>query len=284
MKEFLKNIFDNTLERVKSPFLGSFIISWIVYNWQAIVYFIRSKEDIEVILTTIGIEYNQSGSYTAWLIPLGFALFYVAILPYINLVLGKLSFFGKDLLKANAIKLKTNEYTAMIKLAEEQAKYEEAKSEYKTIKEANQKQISLIKEIEELKETLELEKEDRKKEVNEHVMAQKDLQAQLNFELSKNTNVYTGSWVSEYENQYEFEFKKTSVFEKFERLAVNISIGNNVMNGLTQHDLLTFVRNNVLDRSPGENNLEYKLTLQGEAYWLLYQLENKDLDITSFVQ
>lgn len=51
MLDFIKDIFaafrQNSLERMKSPFLGAFVFSWLGFNWQLLAILFISKKDIE---------------------------------------------------------------------------------------------------------------------------------------------------------------------------------------------------------------------------------------------
>ncbi len=47
MKEFLQSIFKTTEERVKNPFIGAFMASWVVFNWKPLAFFIFAGKKIE---------------------------------------------------------------------------------------------------------------------------------------------------------------------------------------------------------------------------------------------
>lgn len=51
MLDFIKDIFaafrQNSLERMKSPFLGAFVFSWLGFNWQLLAILFISKKDVE---------------------------------------------------------------------------------------------------------------------------------------------------------------------------------------------------------------------------------------------
>lgn len=84
IKEFFQHIYDSSTERIKSPLIGSFIISFIIFNWR--VFAILFYSDWPVHCRIEWIEAN----YCKWsnlLFPIGIALFYIIALPYINLVI-----------------------------------------------------------------------------------------------------------------------------------------------------------------------------------------------------
>jgi hypothetical protein len=57
MLDFIKDIIDSfrqsSLERVKSPFLGAFVFSWIAFNWQPLIILVFSENKIEKRLGVI---------------------------------------------------------------------------------------------------------------------------------------------------------------------------------------------------------------------------------------
>jgi len=83
MKEFLESLFETSSERIKNPFIGSYITAFLVYNWRPIFLLIFSDAKIEDKIVVINYEYCPK---EAILWPLAIALFYILILPYINLL------------------------------------------------------------------------------------------------------------------------------------------------------------------------------------------------------
>lgn len=81
MKEFINNLFHTSTERIKNPFIGSFIIAAIIFNWRAIFIILLSNEDIEKRINFI--EQNYLSWETTLVYPLLIGIFYVLILPYI---------------------------------------------------------------------------------------------------------------------------------------------------------------------------------------------------------
>lgn len=81
MKDLIKTLFTTSSERLKNPFIGTFIFAWIAFNWKPISVLILSDDSIILRLKYIETEYSQI-SHQIWL-PLLFALFYILILPYL---------------------------------------------------------------------------------------------------------------------------------------------------------------------------------------------------------
>lgn len=85
MLDFVRDIYTSfrqtSLERVKSPFLGAFVFSWIGFNWQMLAIVLFSKKDIEERLEIINAHYDI-GSYL--LAPICTTALIVILLPQIN--------------------------------------------------------------------------------------------------------------------------------------------------------------------------------------------------------
>lgn len=82
MKDFIQSLFKTTEERVKNPFVGSFLISWIVFNWKPILYLFLSKANIVDKINYIDINFSET-SHLLWF-PLATTIFYILVLPYIS--------------------------------------------------------------------------------------------------------------------------------------------------------------------------------------------------------
>lgn len=50
MKELIVSFVDNLKERTKSPFYGSFVFSWLVFNWKPLFILLFSHKDIYTVL------------------------------------------------------------------------------------------------------------------------------------------------------------------------------------------------------------------------------------------
>jgi|GEM_PF-2575223 len=82
MKEFFQSIIDSSKDRIKSPLIGAYITSFLIYNWRPISIYLFSNETIECKIEEINGRYCPASSLL-W--PLAIALFYVLILPFINM-------------------------------------------------------------------------------------------------------------------------------------------------------------------------------------------------------
>jgi len=59
MTEFFKAFFANATERIKNPLIGTFLMSWIVFNWKAILVLLFSINGIETKLTDLSNKYSR---------------------------------------------------------------------------------------------------------------------------------------------------------------------------------------------------------------------------------
>lgn len=82
-KESIKQIAQISIDRLKNPLLGAFFISFIFYNWKAILYLIFSKCGIEDKISEIEVSYSDSKSIY---IPIIIAICYNLFLPFILLI------------------------------------------------------------------------------------------------------------------------------------------------------------------------------------------------------
>lgn len=82
-KESVKQIAQISIDRLKNPLLGAFFISFIFYNWKAILYLIFSKCGIEDKISEIEVSYSDSKSIY---IPIIITICYNLFLPFILLI------------------------------------------------------------------------------------------------------------------------------------------------------------------------------------------------------
>lgn len=166
MKELLKTIFATSKERVSNPIIGSFIISWIIFNWKALSLLLFSKQTIENKI--IYIEKEFSDIYHLILLPLIITIIYILIIPYLNLLFEYLLEYSRvkrnKLLISNQKQLIQNNK----ELAIEELKLEEAKKEFMESKSQNILIDDFQKIIQDKEAQLEIERT-RNKELNNKI-------------------------------------------------------------------------------------------------------------------
>jgi len=95
MIDYIVSVIKNGKDRLKSPFISTFIIYWIIYNWKPL--FIISKMDMSAKETINEIITSYE---TFYIKPLALSVFSVLALPYIH--------GGIDFLVSKAEKWRTN--------------------------------------------------------------------------------------------------------------------------------------------------------------------------------
>lgn len=172
MKEFLNSLLEVSKERIKNPLIGSFIFAWFVFNWKPLLYLLFSDDTMPDKIITI--ENKYINIYDNLVLPIGFAIFYIVILPYVMWGLEELY------MKAKSERLMNKKDEEILTILNKQEttranlKLENIKADYRETSELNLK----IKKLEELEEVLKVETETLKKELIRHkaIHKQKDLE------------------------------------------------------------------------------------------------------------
>lgn len=205
MKEFLQSIFKSTEERIKNPFVAAFMTSWVLFNWKPILFLVFSAKNIEDKIKYIETSFSDI-CFVLWY-PIASGIFYVLILPYLNLLFDELLKFS--LLKRNIILINKQKLTIenQKQLAIEEIKLEEAKSDYRERNTHNKLVEDLLKKIKEL----ELNSENEKNSSSE-------LLEQLKSELA-NRDKITSNELRNFEKRYsesrkEIMMLNDKIFEK----------------------------------------------------------------------
>lgn len=81
-KELSSDIAKNVLARVRNPLISSFIISWLVFNWQVVIHILSLSEPAIKRVAAITVFVSQPEAH---LYPLIFAVGYIAFSPWISL-------------------------------------------------------------------------------------------------------------------------------------------------------------------------------------------------------
>lgn len=219
MRELLNTFFKSTEERIKNPFIGSFITSWIVFNWKPIIFLILSSKIIESKI--VYIEENFSNIWYVFLFPLIAGIFYVLILPYINLVFDELLKYSVIKRNSAIISKKIQIIQDEEKLAIEEIKLEEAKTEYRERNTHNKLVEELQNQIKNTEELMLKEKE-RSSKLNKEL---KDEFAQrenmINEEISNLQKRISDSRAENFELKEAIYSKENRIQELSSRLKEN---------------------------------------------------------------
>lgn len=158
MKEFFQTILKSTEDRIRNPFVGTFITSWIIFNWKPIIFIIFSDKDIEEKINFIVKNYSDIWCYL-WL-PLFSAIFYIAILPYISFGFEYLTKFSHGLrnkvnleARSAALELQIGVAQNEIKLEEEKTTFRERNSHNLMVESLQEQNTSLSQALEEANKT-----------------------------------------------------------------------------------------------------------------------------------
>lgn len=225
--DFFKDVYDSSKNRLKSPFISSFLISWLIFNWKGILIVLFSTFEMKdrIYLVETG-EYTDV--WTCLLFPSIAAIIYVIILPYLFWILDYASTHSRNIRRAirKTDRLNVLDIESAIVIKKEQL----AKQRVKTLSEENEesKIQSLISEKEslleeaitsrEIADKLRLENTKLKKQVSE-----KDLYSEVDH-ARDSWNRYIEEWevFSHSKLNKEFDFV-VDVYEKEEFPSFNES-------------------------------------------------------------
>lgn len=163
MKEFLHTFFKTSEERIKNPIIGSFLTSWIIFNWKPLLFFIFTQKTIEDKI--IYIEGNYTNIWNLLLLPLISTFIYLIILPYINLGIEILLNYSQSKRSDLSIKKQKLTIESQKQLAIEEIKLEEAKTQFRERNNHNK----LVEELQEKIVILETEKVSEFEKSKEHI-------------------------------------------------------------------------------------------------------------------
>ena len=224
MKELLKSFLKTTEERIKNPFIGSFITSWILFNWKPILYLIFSSKDIEQKI--LYIETTFTIIWCLLIFPLLSAIFYVLILPYLNLLFDWLLRYSSLKKNISLIDKQKQIIQNQKELAIEEIKLEEAKTEFRERKTHNKllEELQLKNTINE--ELLELEKNTNQKIIEELKRELKKREDMTLSELKNSEKRYNQSRL-EMNALNDKLFEKDNELQKFKSMLNNENYSKN---------------------------------------------------------
>lgn len=136
MLTLLQQIYDASRERVKNPFLGSLVISWLLMNWESMLMLLFS----DLIMAERIDWVNKNCFKGVWnLVPVAVAIFYVIGLPYLMWVLDRLSSTINRKRIEDSIHDKISIMAKRKELAQKEYEVESAKAGTKEIEELNER-------------------------------------------------------------------------------------------------------------------------------------------------
>ena len=145
MKEIFSSIFKSSEERLKNPFIGAFLLSFIAINWKPILVVLISNKTIENRIDYVAENFSNI-SYTLFL-PLAIAVFYIGVLPYLMMIFDKLTYYALSQRNDNLYKNKLLDIKGKKLVATSEIELENLKSDYKEKSDLNKKIKKLEDEI-----------------------------------------------------------------------------------------------------------------------------------------
>ena len=167
MKDIISSILKTSEERIRNPFIGTFLISFIALNWKAFLIIFFSTYRIEARINIVENDYNDINTYL--LLPLVISAIYVGVLPYIMLLFDKIGHSALKGRKESFLQQKLIDIKGLQSIAEEEVKLENLRADYKEKSDLNRKINNLNNEIQdkiELIENLENENSELKNELS----------------------------------------------------------------------------------------------------------------------
>lgn len=141
MLSFFQSLAESFKDRLKNPFLGAFILSWIVFNWKGISVFIYSDKGIEAIINNILCHYSNGWDYFGY--PFIFAAMYVGGMQYFMWLFDKISKKGYILRKEHQKDLILKDLELKQDIAVEEEELEKKKAGYRDTELLNQEIATL---------------------------------------------------------------------------------------------------------------------------------------------
>lgn len=190
-------------ERIKNPFIGSFIISFLALNWQAILIIFFSRKIVERRVEIVESDYNSISTYL--ILPLIIAVFYVAVLPYIMWFFDKIGHFALKGRKDSFLQQRLIDIKGQQSLAEEEVKLENLRADYKEKSDLNRKITNLSNEL--------IEKDDIIESLDTENSELKNRLSDTNAHLKSNTEKYAILL----EKKGEIEKEEKRIYQEYHR-------------------------------------------------------------------
>lgn len=256
MKEIFQSLFESTNDRLKNPIIGSFIISWIIFNWRAIAFFFFSNKNIEYKIEHINLNYSNFNNL--FLFPIITSLIYITIFPYVLMTLDKLISLAVKTRKNSVKDLIIFDLKNKQKIAEEESELENIKASFRDKKDLNYRIEILTNQID---------------EKDKIIQTLNDELGLIKKNLPPSNNDIEANLILDSEYQ---KFKEKSEFDYFPEIAKSINAENQISKNIDRLIIEKFKALDIISEkkentSGGLRNLFY-LTNKGIYYWKKYLL------------
>jgi hypothetical protein len=177
--EFFESFFSAIRDRLKKPFFGAFILSFIAYNWRAFYYLIFAEGKVGDRIAFVDTNYLNDNCFL--LCPILFALGYMLTQAYLHWGIDRATSFAESKRKFILQERRIEELNNQVARAKIEKEVQDARSGNLTLAELNIRNENLTKEIEILTKKYNLESE-QKNAISEEL----NLKVQENIVLSDN--------------------------------------------------------------------------------------------------
>jgi hypothetical protein len=255
MKDLLLSFFEATKDRVKSPFIGTFIISLLAYNWRPILVILKSKKQVEDVLIDLHALYFSDGS--AILFPLLVSVFYVVGLPYLMWLFDFAASTAVIGRKKSQAQVRLSDIISRQSLAEEEAKLENLLADIRVKADLNRKIKTIEKQLEANEADSQKLRDDnsRMKEIIEEY----------------NRDTLSEVKIAELKKDYE-SFKKSELFEYWDEVGASVS-NHKVMPQLDNEIIVEkLIHNDLIRKVEVDGGFEYEFADRGKFFWKEYVL------------
>jgi hypothetical protein len=258
--ELLETLFSTANQRIKSPFFGSFIFSWIIINWKPIFYVLFSDDKISIKIKNI--EDSYEFIQNSLLYPLLLSFIYVVIFPYINQFIHWLTIKAEKSKRVEYHKLKKEQIENSQELAEKEKTLEDVRSGNRDISQLNETINVLNSDNQKLKETIQ-NKDEAISDFGEQLDIVTNDKQKYEIELSKLKQQLSKQNYDSKTNLEFLSFKKSSYFYVFTDIFKSIFEDKGLSN-FSKEVLDYYIKNNILKR---DKDGIYNLSKKGEAFW-----------------
>ncbi|WP_159018717.1 hypothetical protein [Algibacter sp. L3A6] len=246
IKDLLISFKENFNEKVKNPFLGSYVLVWIVRNWVLIYSLFNFKDDLTLAKR---IEYIKTYFSNNEFLPNLFSnilwTFGLLLITYILLNLSRFIVnFSEKRIKPLVYKITDSNSIVL-------------KTEYNRLQSLN----------EELQKRLELERELRSKVESRHKKLEEAVTENSLFSKESDENN-----ISDVTSILLNKLREEDKLEEFKKTAVNIKEGIYIKNDYKPQELFKQLGLIIYDGSKTSSDKRYKLTQDGEDVFLKSRL------------
>ena len=266
MKKLFDTIFLTANQRIRSPFFGSFIFSWFIFNWKPILYFLFSGDKVSYKISIIESSYESIANATYR--PLILSLIYVILFPYINNLIHILTTKAEKSKRIVSHKLKKEEIENSQELAEEEKKLEDIRSGNKDISQLNEKVILLNEENSRLKETIQDKDEiigDYGEQLDTVTSESQKTKKELLEERNKKVLIFEDKVIESYK-----KFEKTKSYRDFLDISEKIILEEKPGESLKE-SINEYFDFDIIEKSNKDSEV-YVFTKKGKLFFDLYSI------------